>query len=158
MFSGPPLPLPVDLPLNWLVHCARRPGSLGAWVRGSPHRQLCLTDTSEAAVTRVLVSSDLGFLLARCSNVALRENRDAVVLAADQVIQWRTLQVITGMPYLPPLDGLNIPFPGVHLGPTGVLVPIGARSPEDVLAECLARRVPVVGTQIVYCAPPIEKH
>jgi hypothetical protein len=32
-------------------------------------------------------------------------------------------------------------------------VPILARSPEEVLAECLAHGIQVAGSSIVYCAP-----
>lgn len=154
MFSGPPLPLPSDLPLNFLLDQVRPPETLGAWVRCSAH-QLRLHDTAQKSGGRVLVSADLGFLLGRCNRVALREGSAPVILEADMVIQWRTLQVITALPYLPGLDRLVQQFPGIiHCGSLGLLIPIPARSPEDVLAECLASGMQIAGSRVVYCAPP----
>jgi hypothetical protein len=132
MFSGPPLPLPTDLPLNFLLDRIQASEILGAWVRRAAH-QLRLRSTARISSRRLLVSADLGFLLSRCNRVALREGSAPVILATDTVIQWRTLQVITGLPHLP-----------------GLLVPIGTRSPEEVLAECLASGMQVCGSRVVY--------
>jgi hypothetical protein len=149
MFSGPPLPLPPDLPLNFLLAEVRHPETLGAWVKCST-QQLRLHDTMQTR-GRILVSADLGFLLGRCNRVALREGSAPVILDADMVIQWRTLQIITGLPHLPGLGRLAQEFPGVvQCGPLGLLIPIPERSPEEVLAECLATGMQVTGSRVVY--------
>jgi hypothetical protein len=153
MFFGPPLPLSPDLPLNFLLHNVRPSETLGAWVRHSTLR-LSLHDTMRAG-GRILVSADLGFLLGRCNRVALRERSAPVILDADMVIQWRTLQVITGLPYLPGLGRLVEQFPGIiPCGPLGLLIPIPERSPEEVLAECLATGMQVTGSRVVYYSQP----
>lgn len=101
---------------------------------------------------RVLFSADLGFLLRRCSHVALREGMEPVVLKVERLIQWRTLQVVTATPFLPGLERLRTMFPGAHLDAGGFEVPIASSSPEDVLAECLTHGIPVSGSRIVYRA------
>jgi len=75
------------------------------------------------------------------------------VLEAEAVIQWRTLQVATATPYLSGLQRLSAQFPGLHADRTGFLVPLPTGSPEEVLAECLASGVHVLGSRIVYCLP-----
>jgi hypothetical protein len=154
MFSGPPLPLPSDLPFNFLLAELRPLETLGAWARCSASK-LRVHDTGRKSGGRVLVSADLGFLLGRCNRVALREGSAPVILEAETVIQWRTLQVITALPHLPGLERLVQHFPGIiHCGSLGLLIPIPARSPEEVLAECLATGVQVTGSRVVYHAPP----
>jgi hypothetical protein len=153
MFSGPPLPLPSDLSLNFLLAEIPRSETLGAWVRCSVHN-LRVHDTARRSGGRLLVSADLGFLLGRCHRVALREGTAPVVLDADTVIRWRTLQVITALPHLPGLEQLAQHFPGmVRSSSLGLLIPISARSPEEVLAECLATGMQVTGSRVVYYAP-----
>jgi hypothetical protein len=102
----------------------------------------------------VLASPDLGFLLSRCDHVALREGEQLVVLEAEKVIHWRALQVATATPYLPGVDRLRAQFPGLRPNAGGLVVPIRTRSPEDVLAECLAVGIQVAGSRIVYSVPP----
>ena len=148
MFPGPPLPLSPDLPLSALLACVRPPGPLGAWLRDCRHR-LRVYDTG-GVNPGLLVSPDLGFLLGRCSHIALRQGREPVVLEADVVIEWRTLQVVTATPYLPGVERLSARFPGLRPDPSGLLVPIRTRSPEEVLAECLAEGMQVAGSRIVY--------
>jgi hypothetical protein len=151
MFSGPPLPLPFDLPLNFLLDGIRASETLGVWVRCST--QLRLHNTGRRG-GRLLVSADLGFLLGRCNRVALREASTPVILDADTVIRWRTLQVITGLPYLPGVERLARWFPGIiHSGPLEVLIPISTGSPEEVLAECLAAGMQVSASRVVYQSP-----
>jgi hypothetical protein len=152
MFSGPPLPLPSDLPLNCLLAEIRNSETLGAWVRCST-RHLRVRDTARRSGGRVLASADLGFLLGRCNRVALREGSAPVILDAGTVIQWRTLQVITGLPHLPELERLAQQFPGiVHCDSTGLLIPIPRTTPEEVLAECIATGMQVTGSRVVYLA------
>jgi hypothetical protein len=153
MFSGPPLPLPSDLSLNFLLAQLRPSETLGAWVRCSAH-ELRVHDTGRRSGERVLVSADLGFLLGRCNRVALREESAPVVLDAETVIQWRTLQVITALPHLPGVERLAQQFPGIiHCSPLGLLIPISTGSPEEVLAECLATGIQVTTSRVVYSPP-----
>jgi hypothetical protein len=151
MFSGPPLPLPPDLPLHQLVGLAPNAEGLGAWVRGRA-REVRLCVTAGGQCCRVLVSGDLGLLLGCCRLVAVREGSRPLVLEAETVIQWRTLQVVTATPYLPGLARLQAQFPGLQLNPAGLSVPIRAWSPEVVLAECLAHGIQITESRIVYCA------
>src|SRR4051812_44414262 len=117
MFSGPPLPLPPHLPLSRLLAHAPSSGALGAWTRGCRYAfQVYDTGTSDC---RILVSADLGLLIGRCSHVAVREGEELVVLEAEQLIEWRTLQVVTGTPFLPEPERLNAMFPRAHLDPNG---------------------------------------
>lgn len=149
MFSGPPLPLSPDLSLTELFAHAHPSQTLGAWVHPSDH-PLRIYQISPVARRRVLASGDLGFLLARCRHIALREGEHSVVLEAETVIQWRALQVATATPYLPGLARLEAMFPGLHATTKGLLVPVGRESPEEVLAVCLEEGVGVKGSRIVY--------
>ena len=152
MFSGPPLPLPSDLPLTFLLDQVRPRERLGAWARRSA---LELWDTRRRSGGRVLVSTDLGFLLGRCHRVALREGSAAVILKADAIIQWRALQISTSLPHFPGLERLAQRFPGtIDCNSLGLLIPIPTASPEEVLAECLATGMQVTGSRVVYYAPP----
>jgi hypothetical protein len=149
MFRGPPLPLLPDLPLSELLAKARATEALGAWVRGSCPRQR-IYRVDHGAAGHVLVSSDLGFLLARCDRVVVREGDRPVVLEAATIIQWRALQVATATPYLPGLERLRTLFPALQAGASELLVPLQSQSPEEVLARCLAEGVRVEGSRIVY--------
>jgi hypothetical protein len=152
MLSGPPLPLPHDIPLHQLLAYARQPGTLGAWVRGSV-RTLHLYESASGASHRLLIGPDLGHLLSRCDRVALREGTRAVVLDAEAVIRWRVLQVVTATPHLPPLERLNEIFPGAQLDNSGFQVAMASRTPEHILAECLTHGIPVRESRIIYDAP-----
>ncbi len=148
MFHGPPLPLSPDVPLSELLAFARPPRQLGAWIRGSISR-LHVRRVPHDSRT-VLASSDLGFLLGRCGDVALREGDRTVVLASEAVIEWRALQIVTATPYLPGLDRLEGLFPGLRSTTRGFLVPVGKDSPEEVLALFLEEGVQVSGSCVVY--------
>jgi hypothetical protein len=152
MLSGPPLPLSQDIPLHQLLAHASQPGTLGAWVRGSV-RTLHLYEAGNGATHRLLIDPDLGHLLGCCNRVMLRDGTHPVVLDADAVICWRTLQVITSSPYLPGLQRLHEIFPGAHLDGSGFQVVISSQNPEHVLAECLTYGIPVRESRIVYDAP-----
>lgn len=149
MFSGPPLPLPPDFLLSHLLAYVRPRATLGAWLRG-PIRRLYLYQAQRTGGGRVIVSPDLGLLLRHCARVAVREEERMVVLDAETVIQWRALQVATATPYLPGAERLGTLFPGLRSNEQGFLVPVRARSPEEVLARCVAEGVRVTGSRIVY--------
>jgi hypothetical protein len=152
MFSGPPLPLPPTLPHVRLLGHAQPPGSLGVWVRPSG-RDLRIIGRIGGVGCRLLVSADLGFLLSRCSRVAVREGADPIILDAEMLIQWRALQVVTGTPYLPCMERLKEIFPEADLDAAGFQVPTRSCPPEEVLADCLTHGIPVAGSRIIYRAP-----
>jgi hypothetical protein len=149
MFLGPPLPLPPDTPLSRLLHLTRPPETLGAWTHGCTHqfRAYC---TAAGGRRSVLVSADLGFLLGRCSRVALREGTQLVVLEVELLIQWRVLQVVTATPYLPGLERLRASYPGLQWVESAMLVPLRSQTPEEVLSSCLAEGIQVTESRIVY--------
>jgi hypothetical protein len=149
MLSGPPLPLPHDIPVHQLLAYARLPGTLGAWVRGSV-RTLHLYESASGDSHRLLIGPDLGHLLSRCNRVALRMGTRPVVLDAEAIIRWRVLQVVTATPHLPPLERLNEIFPEARLDSSGFHVAISSGTPEHVLAECLTLGIPVRESRIIY--------
>jgi hypothetical protein len=101
---------------------------------------------------QALASSDLGFLLRRCTHVAVRENRRLAVLPSEAVIQWRALQVATATPYLPGLERLRVLFPRLRATAGGFLVPLHSQSVEEVLSRCVSEGVRVTGSRVVYSA------
>ncbi|MEP7227867.1 MAG: hypothetical protein ABI785_10935 [Gemmatimonadales bacterium] len=149
MFLGPLLPVSPDLPLRELLDSARPRGLLGVWVRPCV-RTLRACHLSPPARRWLLASPDLGFLLARCDHVAVREGERLVLLEAETIIYWRALQVATATPYLPGLARLQALFPGLHATTNGFLVPVRKECPEEVLALCVEEGVRVTGSQIVY--------
>jgi hypothetical protein len=153
MFSGPPLPLPPEFPLLQLIPLINERKQVGAWVReaGSGHR---LTIVAKGRCALVVIGEDLGQLLRCCTHVVLRAGSGAVALAAEEVIRWRALQVVTATPHLPGPELLDHIFPGAQLEPTGFSVPTSTRSPEEVLSECVRRGIPVVETMVVYRPHP----
>jgi hypothetical protein len=150
MFSGPPLPLSPDFPLQRLVSLTPTLTHLGAWVRGRT-RDLLLSLTDRRC--QVLISGDLGVLLRRCRQIALREGNRPVLLDAEQLIRWRALQVVTARPHLPCPELLKEIFPEAFLDPAGFMVPTQTRTPEEVLAECVVLGIPVAESRIVYSDP-----
>ena len=149
MFHGPLLPLSPNVPLSELLGYSRPPGPLGAWIRGGVFR-LYIHKIPQRSRCPVLASADLGFLLGRCAQVAVRESALTVVLASETVIHWRALQVVTGAPYLPGLDRLEEMIPGLRAATNGFLVPVRRESPEEVLATFVAEGVRIIGSRIVY--------
>jgi hypothetical protein len=156
MFSGPPLPLPHEFPLCQLLSLSQSRTGLGAWVRGCA-RSLHLYPTGVGRCSPVLISGDLGSLLRCCSQVAIREGSQPLVLESELLIQWRALQVVTGTPHLPCQERLKEIFPDADLESTGIHVLTQHRSPEEVLADCVRHGIPVAASRIIYRAPP-EPH
>lgn len=149
MFEGTLLPLPPDVSLSTLLAWAAPAEPLGAWVEGRVGR-FHVYQHRHSDRGRVLVSSNLGFLLGCCNNVAVREGARTTVLPADTVIHWRALHVATASAYLPGIDGLQVQFPGIQASVKGLLIPIGLQSPEEILVRCLAEGMQVVASRIVY--------
>jgi hypothetical protein len=153
MFSGPPLPLPHDFPLRRLLSLNPSRTGFGAWVRGCA-RSFRLYPTAAGQCSHVLISGDLGFLLRCCSQVAVREGSQPLLLESELLIQWRALQVVTGTPHLPCLERLKELFPDADLEPAGFHVLTQRRSPEEVLIACMRHGIPVAASRIIYCVPP----
>jgi hypothetical protein len=136
------------MPLCHLFALAQPPGTLGAWVRTSA-RSIHIYEIAGHGC-RVLVGPDLGFLLAHCNRVFLREGDQPVVLETDVLIQWRALQVATATPFLPGLERLRGVFPDLQVSMGTVVVPLATRTPEEVLARCVAEELPVRGSCLLY--------
>ena len=153
MLHGPPLPLSTRHSLSELLAHACPSESLGAWVRGCSRGQH-IVRIGCAAACRVLASPDLGFLLNRCDRILVREGEVPVVVGAEALIAWRSLQVATATPYLPGLERLRLLFPDIDFNEKALLIPLGIRCPEEVLASCLAEGIPVAGSRVVYSAAP----
>jgi hypothetical protein len=98
----------------------------------------------------LLASADLGYLLRRCTHVLVRDGETAIALEAEQLIAWRTLQIVIGAPYLPEVHALRAMYPGLRVTRGHIALPIGLDGAEPVLAACAAARVPVAATWIAY--------
>jgi hypothetical protein len=148
MFFGPLRPLSPDVHLCELLDEIGHGVRLGAWVSGcSPGQRVYRT---QGRPTSLLLSPDLGFLLQRCSRIVLRQGGKPSTLQAETIIQWRALQVATATPWLPGYEKLAALFPGTELQEGGLLIPLGGRSPEQILVECLASGMRVIRSNIVY--------
>lgn len=139
MLAGPLLPLDSAQPLFEVLQLASRPepGRLGAWVRNS--RQILYLHESAGGSGCVVISADLGFLLQRCDRVALRGDGGLVVLEVEEIIRWRSLQVVTSTPYL-----------------ARFLIPLSSTTPEEILAQLIARGVGVAESRVTYLSPGPE--
>jgi hypothetical protein len=89
-------------------------------------------------------------LLRRCGRVAVRDGGRVTVLDAQRLIGWRTLQIVTGAPFLPGLEELRVLFPNLQVTGGRIAVPLGLGSAEEALALCAAERLPVLATWIDY--------
>jgi hypothetical protein len=151
MFFGPLRPLSPEIRLSDLLRHISPARELGAWVSGCPSgRRLNL---AQGRPVSLLLSADLGFLLHRCSRIVVRQGEKPSTLNAESIIQWRALQVVTATPWLPGYQRLAEQLPGVHLKPDGVVVPLRTRSPEEVLAECLASGLQISSSRVIYTRP-----
>jgi hypothetical protein len=147
---GSPAPLLPSSPLTLLLRHARPGERVGAWVRGIGQRVRSGYATS--AGVRLALSGDLGALLRRCDRIAVRQSRSPVLMPAEQLIGLRVLEVVLGLPYLPGAERLRTLYPGLRVHEGVLALPIGRDSPEEALALCAARRIPVVASRIRYVA------
>lgn len=151
MFLGPLRPLPPDVRLCALLVDVCQGGTLGAWVsRCSPGQRVYRAYDLSVSL---LLNADLGFLLSRCARVVVREGERPVSLDADTIIQWRALQVATATPWLPGCERLVALFPGIERRAGGMLIPLRQRSPEEILAQCLASGLEITGSKVTYARP-----
>jgi hypothetical protein len=145
MFPGAPSRLPVSFPLRRALAYAHPGEPLGAWVRmGRWPLHL------RAGGCALLASADLGFLLRRTAQVLVRSGARPVVLPAEQLIAWRTLQIVVGAPYLPRLHQLRALYPGLRVGQGRIALPLGLGGGEAALAVCAQAGMPVSATWIEY--------
>jgi hypothetical protein len=149
MFSGPPLALPAEFPLRLLLSLAQNEKQVGAWVQGAGplHR---LTISADGRCICITIGQDLGQLLPCCARIVVRSGSVPVVLGAEALIHWRSLQVIVGAPYLPGPERLREIFPEAEIEPSGFRVSTELRSPEDVLSNCVRHGIPVMESRVVY--------
>ena len=145
MLPGAPSRLLPSFPLRRALGLAHPGDPLGAWVRmGRWPLHL------RAGGRALLASADLGYLLRRCARVLVRDGEAAIALEADQLIAWRTLQIVVGAPYLPEVRALRAMYPGLRVAPGRIALPIGLHGAEPALAVCAASRLPVTATWIEY--------
>ncbi len=140
-------PLPPSFPLFQLIAMAT-PGTdrlLGGWVRGGS-RPLRLSGSS---ATPLLAAGDLRYLLARCDLVAVRSGERVLLLRGRPLESRLALQVAAARS--------RVLLPGVFAGrfdpvPTGtdeLTVPVGERTPEAVLADCVRDGLSVRASRVV---------
>jgi hypothetical protein len=147
MLPGAASRLLPSFPLRRALGLAHPGDPLGAWVRmGRWPLHL------RAGGCALLLSADLGYLLRRCTRVLVRDGGAAIVLETDQLIAWRTLQIVVGAPYLPEVQVLRAMYPGLSVAPGRIALPIGLDGAEPALAVCAATRLPVTATWIEYGA------
>ncbi len=145
MLPGAPSRLHPSYPLRRALGLAHPGDPLGAWVR-MVRWPLHLRAGGRA----LLAGADLGYLLRRCARVLVRHGGSALVLEAERLIAWRTLQIVVGAPFLPHLHTLRTLYPGLRVSPGRIALPIGLDGAEPALAACAAARVPVAATWIEY--------
>ena len=147
MFPGAPSRLRSSYPLRHALGLAHPGEPLGAWVRAA-RWPLHL----RAGGRVLLASGDLGFLLRRCLRVLVRAEGTPQVLEADTLIEWRTLQIVVGAPYLPQAQALRALFPRLTVANGRLSLPLGLDAPEPALAACAAARLSVAASWIEYRA------
>ncbi len=145
MLHGAPSQLLPAILLHRLLALARPGELLGAWIRRGRHALRL-----RAEGRSLLAGSDLGALLRRCNRIAIRHHGEVLVVEAERLIAWRTLQVVAGTPYLPDQRELQALFPELEIRGSSFMLPIGLCSPEEALAACIAAKVPVVASWIEY--------
>jgi hypothetical protein len=125
------------------------------WVNACRH-PVRIYRSAQPTLRQALACSDLGFLLKRCTHVAVCEHHCVTVLPSEAVIQWRALQVATATPYLPGLERMRVLFPRLQVTTGGFQVPLHAESAEEVLSRCVSEGVRVTGSRVVYSATSNE--
>ncbi|MGN6392810.1 MAG: hypothetical protein ACTHM9_11270 [Gemmatimonadales bacterium] len=98
----------------------------------------------------LLANHDLGYLLRRCARILLSRGGRPAVLTAEQLIAWRTLQIVVASPCLPPLEALRALHPRLRVTQGRIALPLGLDGAEPALAFCAAARIPVSATWIDY--------
>jgi hypothetical protein len=152
MLDRPLLPFLPEYPLAQLVGLtdSRDPRDpLGAWVSGVDNAiSICVT--ARGRCCPMLLSDDLGLLLARCSRVAVRQGSQPHVLTPEALVRMRVLEVMTGKGSAQNQERVQKIFPGAVLDAAGFRVPVDSVPPEAILAECVSHQIPVTQSRITY--------
>ena len=149
MFPGSPARILPTWPLRGVLPLAGHGSVLGVWLRGC-RRPQPIRCRGPSGPRQLLASDDLGFLLHRCSRIALRDAGGVRAVSAGALLGCRVLEIILGAPYLPAPHQLRELFPTARLREGVVSIPLGLGSPEEALALCAAERLPVSATRITY--------
>jgi hypothetical protein len=149
MFPGSPARVHPSWPLVSLLPLADAGGVLGVWLRGC-RRPLGVRCGWPPGPRHLLVSDDLGYLIRRCSRVAVRDGGEVRVVSASVLVGCRVLEIVLATPYLPTPHQLRRLFPAARVCEGVVALPLGLGSPEEALALCAAEGLPVSETRIAY--------
>ena len=155
MFPGSPARILPAWPVRCLLPLAAGRGVLGVWLRGCVRPQPIRCHTP-AGPCQLLAADDLGYLLGRCSQVALRDGGRVRIVPASVVLGWRVLEIVLAAPYLPPPHQLRKLFPTARLCEGVVALPLGFGSAEEALALCAAEGLPVSATRIAYAGRSVD--
>jgi hypothetical protein len=149
MFPGSPARLRPAVPMHSLLPLARPGIVLGVWSRGS-RRPAAIRCRGPGGFRQLLAAEDLGYLLGRCGEVAVRDGERVILVPAGVLIGWRVLEIVLAAPYLPPPNQLRALFPAARVREGVLELPIGLGSAEEALALCATERLPVAATRIAY--------
>ena len=151
MFPGSPVRLRPAVPLHSLFPLAHPGIVLGVWLRGCT-RPAAIRFHGPGGVKHLLAAEDLGYLLRRCGQVAVRDGERVTRVPAAVLVGWRVLEIVLAAPYLPAPDQLRALFPNARVREGVLALPIGLGSAEEALAVCASERLPVAATRIGYLA------
>ena len=155
MFPGSPVRLRAACPLRALLPLAAPGAVLGAWLRGCT-RPLAVRCRGPDGPRQLLVADDLGYLLRRCTRIALRDDETVRAVPAGVLLGCRVLEIVLAAPYLPPPPQLRALFPAARLRESVVALPLGLGSPEEALALCAAEGLSVSATRITYDGTSVD--
>ena len=155
MFPGSPARIRASWPLRLLFPLAGPGAVLGVWLRGctTPRAVRC---RGPDGPRQLLLSDDLGYLLCRCTRIALRDGEAVRAVPAGVVMGCRVLEIVLAAPYLPPPRQLRALFPAARLRESVISLPLGLGSPEEALALCAAEGLPVSATRITYTGTSVD--
>ena len=149
MFPGSPSRLRSAIPLHALIPFARPGVVLGVWLRGCG-RPAAIRCRGPSGLRHLLAAEDLGYLLRRCGEIAVRDGERVTRVPAGVLLGWRVLEIVLAAPYLPSPDQLRALFPSARVREGVLVLPLGLGSAEEALAVCAVERLPVAGTRIAY--------
>jgi hypothetical protein len=151
MFPGSPARLRPGTTLHAILPLARPGFALGVWIRGCP-RPAALRCLGPGGSRHLLAADDLGYLLRRCSHVAVRDGERIAPVPSAVLLRWRVLEIVLAAPYLPPPRQLRALFPSARVREGVLALPLGLGSPEEALAVCAEARLPVAESRIAYAS------
>jgi hypothetical protein len=149
MFPGSPARILPSWPLGALLSLAAPGSVLGVWLRGCTKPQAVRCRGPDGP-RHFLASDDLGYLLRRCGQIALRDVDVVRAVPAGLLLGCRVLEIVLAAPYLPPPHQLRELFPTARMREGVIALPLGLGSAEEALALCAAERLPVSATRIAY--------